>query len=147
MIDARSSGYYFEDLTVGMTASLTKTISQEDIDLFATVTGDRNPVHIDEEWAQTTRFKGRIAHGMLTAGLISAVMGTRLPGPGNIYLKQTLEFQAPVKPGDVVTATVTIRELIPERRRVILDTICSCGSVTVLTGEALLSVQTREKPL
>lgn len=147
MIDARSSGYYFEDLTVGMTASLTKTISQEDIDLFATVTGDRNPVHIDEEWAQTTRFKGRIAHGVLTAGLISAVMGTRLPGPGNIYLKQTLEFQAPVKPGDVVTATVTIRELIPERRRVILDTICNCGSVTVLTGEALLSVQTREKPL
>lgn len=147
MIDARSSGYYFEDLTVGMTASLTKTISQEDIDMFATVTGDRNPVHIDEEWAQTTRFKGRIAHGVLTAGLISAVMGTRLPGPGNIYLKQTLEFQAPVKPGDVVTATVTIRELIPERRRVILDTICSCGSVTVLTGEALLSVQTREKPL
>lgn len=147
MIDARSSGYYFEDLTVGMTASLTKTISQEDIDMFATVTGDRNPVHVDEEWAQTTRFKGRIAHGVLTAGLISAVMGTRLPGPGNIYLKQTLEFQAPVKPGDVVTATVTIRELIPERRRVILDTICSCGSVTVLTGEALLSVQTREKPL
>lgn len=147
MIDARSSGYYFEDLTVGMTASLTKTISQEDIDMFATVTGDRNPIHLDEEWAQTTRFKGRIAHGVLTAGLISAVMGTRLPGPGNIYLKQTLEFQAPVKPGDVVTATVTIRELIPERRRVILDTICSCGSVTVLTGEALLSVQTREKPL
>ncbi|MBB5703935.1 3-hydroxybutyryl-CoA dehydratase [Ochrobactrum daejeonense] len=147
MTDMRISGYYFEDLTVGMTASLTKAISQEDINLFATVTGDRNPVHIDEDWAQTTRFKGRIAHGVLTAGLISAVMGTRLPGPGNIYLKQTLEFQAPVKPGDVVTATVTIRELIPERRRVILDTVCACGPTTVLTGEALLSVQTREKPL
>jgi len=147
MTEIRSSGFYFEDLSVGMTASITKTITTEDIELFADVTGDRNPVHLDDDWAQATRFKGRIAHGMLTAGLISAVMGTRLPGPGNVYLKQVLEFQAPVRPGDIITATVTIRELFAERRRVVLDTVCTCGDVTVLLGEALLMVHTREKPL
>lgn len=147
MTEIRSSGFYFEDLSVGMTASITKTITTEDIELFADVTGDRNPVHLDDDWAQATRFKGRIAHGILTAGLISAVMGTRLPGPGNVYLKQVLEFQAPVRPGDIITATVTIRELVAERRRVVLDTVCTCGDVTVLLGEALLMVHTREKPL
>lgn len=147
MTEYRSTGYYFEDLVLGMTASITKTISEQDIDVFATITGDNNPIHIDSEWAKTTRFEGRIAHGILTAGLISAVMGTKLPGPGNIYMKQVLEFKAPVRPGDIITATVTISKLMPERRRVILETICQCGTVTVLTGEALLSVHSREKPL
>jgi 3-hydroxybutyryl-CoA dehydratase len=140
-------GYYFEDLSVGMSASLTRVVTASDIEAFSAVTGDRNPIHLDEAWAAKTRFGGRIAHGMLTGGLVSAVIGTRLPGPGNIYLRQTLEFRGPVRPGDAVTAEVRITRLEPEKNRVILETNCRCGENEVLRGEAVLRVQSRSDPL
>ena len=108
---------YFEDLTVGMTEKLSKTISSSDVVGFAEVTGDRNPIHLSEHFAAQTPFKTRIAHGLYTASLISAVLGTRLPGPGAVYISQTLNFRAPVKIGDVVEVTVTVAELNPERYR------------------------------
>src|SRR5690606_30633181 len=128
-------GYYFEDLEVGMSAALTRVVTVEDIETFSAITGDRNPIHLDEDWASGTRFGGRIAHGMLTGGLVSAVMGTRLPGPGNIYIRQTLEFRGPVRPGDAVTAEVRISRLEPAKHRVFLDTTCHCDGVEVLRGE------------
>lgn len=144
---AAHPGYYFEDLKVGMSAAITRTVTREDIEAFSAVTGDSNPIHLDEEWAAKTRFGGRIAHGMLTGGLVSAVIGTRLPGPGNIYLKQTLEFRGPVRPGDEVTAEVRISHLEPAKRRVVLATTCRCGDAEVLRGEAVLRVQSRTEPL
>src|SRR5688572_31697182 len=108
---------YFDDLSVGMTETLTKTVASSDVIGFAQVTGDRNPIHLSEHFAAKTQFKKRIAHGLYTASLISAVLGTRLPGPGAIYISQTLHFHAPVKIGDTVDVTVTVAELIPERRR------------------------------
>ena len=99
-------GYQFEDLSIGMSASLSRTVSEADILMFAGVSGDNNPVHMDEEFAASTMFGGRIAHGMLSAGLISAVFGTRLPGPGSIYLSQNLKFKAPVRIGQTLVATV-----------------------------------------
>ncbi|QDB99477.1 MaoC family dehydratase [Mesorhizobium sp. 8] len=142
-----NEGYFFEDLRVGMSASITRTVTIEDIETFSAITGDSNPIHLDEEWASKTRFGGRIAHGMLTGGLVSAVMGTRLPGPGNIYLRQTLEFRGPVRPGDAVTATVSVTRLDPAKNRVFLDTVCHCGESEVLRGEAVLRVQSRVEPL
>lgn len=133
-----SDGLYFEDLSVGQSASFGKTITEADILLFAAVSGDTNPVHINAEFAAGTMFKERIAHGMLSAGLVSTVLGTRLPGPGTIYLSQTLKFKAPVKPGDTVTATVTVREVNVEKNRVILDTVCTVGGKTVIDGECLM---------
>ncbi len=108
------NGYDFEDLVVGMTATFAKTITEADIVLFASVSGDNNAMHINEEFAQSTQFKGRIAHGMLSASVISAAIAGRLPGPGTIYLSQNLRFKAPVRPGDTVHAIVTIKELMPE---------------------------------
>lgn len=129
----------FDELEVGMTAELARTITAADIDDFARVTGDHNPVHVDEEAARASRFGGRIAHGILTAGLVSAVLGTRLPGPGCIYLSQTLRFTRPVPVGATITATVEVIELDPERRRARLATTCSDQEgQTVLDGEALL---------
>ena len=142
-----NSGYFFEDLQVGMSATITRVVTTEDIEAFSSITGDRNPIHLDEEWASKTRFGGRIAHGMLTGGLVSAVIGTRLPGPGNIYIKQTLEFRGPVRPGDTVTAEVRISHLEPAKNRVFLDTTCRCGDIEVLRGEAVLRVQSRAEPL
>ncbi|MDX9718425.1 MAG: MaoC family dehydratase, partial [Thauera sp.] len=110
-------GHAFEELHLGMSASVSRTVSEADILMFAGVSGDTNPVHLDEEFAASTMFGGRIAHGMLSAGLISAVFGTRLPGPGCIYLSQTLKFKAPVKVGDTVVACVTVKELKAEKRR------------------------------
>ena len=107
---------------VGQWAELSKTISEADIVLFAGVTGDFNPAHMDEQWASRSMFKGRIAHGMLSAGLISAVLGTRLPGPGTIYLSQELRFLAPVRIGDTITARVEIVEIVESKNRVRLDT-------------------------
>ena len=104
-------GYYFEDLSVGMSASYAKTITETDIVLFAGISGDVNPVHLNQEFASDTMFEGRIAHGMLTASFISTVLGTKLPGPGCIYLRQDLRFLAPVRPGDTVHAQITITEL------------------------------------
>ncbi|MDD5296334.1 MAG: MaoC family dehydratase [Rhodocyclaceae bacterium] len=131
-------GYTASELAVGMTASFTKTITEADIILFSAVSGDINPAHLDEEYAKTTVFGGRIAHGMLSAGLISAVLANRLPGPGTIYLGQTLSFRAPVRPGDTVKATVTVKSVIPAKRRVVLDTVCTVGDTVVITGEATM---------
>lgn len=134
------NGYDIEDLRVGMSATFSKTITEADIVLFAGVSGDTNAIHINEEYAASTAFKGRIAHGMLSASVISAAVANRLPGPGAIYLNQQLNFLAPVRPGDTVHATVVVRELMPERGRVLLQTTCCVKGVQVIDGEALVKV-------
>lgn len=133
-------GYYFEDLSPGMSASYTRTVTEKDIRQFAEVSGDTNPVHLDEGFAATTRFKKRIAHGMLSGSYISTVVGTKLPGPGCLYVSQTLKFRAPVYIGDKVTATATITELNERRGYVTLSTICSVGDTDVIRGEATMLV-------
>ncbi len=138
------NGYDFEDLQVGMSATFAKTITEADIILFAAASGDHNAVHINDEFAQTTPFKGRIAHGMLTASVISAAIAGRLPGAGTIYLGQSLRFKAPVYPGDTVHATVTVQELMPEKRRVTLGTVCTVRGRTVIEGDALVMPTTRQ---
>ncbi len=136
---------FFEDLSVGMTETLAKTISSADVVGFAQLTGDRNPIHLSEHFAAKTSFGGRIAHGLYTAGLISAVLGTRLPGPGAVYISQTLHFRAPVRIGDTVEVTVTVAELIPERQRARLSCTCRVGAEVVLEGEALVKVPSSAK--
>jgi 3-hydroxybutyryl-CoA dehydratase len=131
-------GYDIEDLKAGMSATFAKTITEADIVLFAAVSGDNNAVHINEEFARSTQFRGRIAHGMLTASVISAAIAGRLPGPGTVYLGQNLRFKAPVRPGDTVHATVTVKELMPEKRRVTLVTVCTVGGKVVIEGDALV---------
>src|SRR6202049_1855309 len=131
---------YFEDLSVGMTETLAKTIASSDVVGFAQLTGDRNPVHLSEHFAAKTQFGKRIAHGLYTASLISAVLGTRLPGPGAIYISQTLNFRAPVKIGDTVTVVVTVAELMPEKSRARLSCLCEVDGEAVLDGEALVKV-------
>lgn len=126
-------------LAVGQNASVTKTISEADVYLFAGITGDFNPAHINEQFAAETRFGGRIAHGMLSAGLISAVIGMQLPGPGTIYVGQSLNFLAPVRIGDTVTAKVIVRELDTERNRAMLETVCINQKGTcIVSGEAMV---------
>ena len=137
------NGYDYEDLEVGMTASFAKTISEADIVLFAGASGDNNAVHINEDFAQTTPFGGRIAHGMLTASVISAAIAGRLPGAGTIYLGQNLRFKAPVRPGETVQATVTVKELMAEKRRVVLSTVCTVGGRVVIDGDALVMPTSR----
>ncbi|MSP82204.1 MAG: MaoC family dehydratase [Alphaproteobacteria bacterium] len=136
-------GFYLEDLTVGMTALYARTINAADITLFAGVSGDINPMHLNHEFASGTMFEGCIAHGMLTASLISTVLGTKLPGPGCIYLSQNLQFKAPVRAGDTVRARATITEIVNERRRVTLKTVCTVGDKVVVEGEAIVMVPTR----
>lgn len=131
-------GQSMDELAVGQQATFVKRVTQEEIDRFAEVTGDDNPVHIDEEWAAASSFKGRISHGLLTAGLISATIGTHLPGPGTIYMSQTLRWTWPVRAGDLLTCTVTVKELIPEKNRAILTTVVTCEDRDVLTGEAIV---------
>jgi 3-hydroxybutyryl-CoA dehydratase len=131
-------GRTIDQLAVGDSASLTRRLSQGDIDAFARISGDDNPAHVDEAWAAQSSLKGRVAHGLLTAGLVSAVLGTELPGPGAIYMSQTLRWLAPVRPGDILTATVTVKEIIAEKGRVVLDTVVSRGEDVVLVGEALV---------
>ena len=133
-------GYEFEELRVGMSATYAKTITEADIVLFAAVSGDNNAIHTNEEFASTTIFKGRIAHGMLSASVISAALANKLPGPGAIYMSQNLRFRAPVRAGDTVHATVTIKELNPEKRRVLLETCCRVSDKVVIEGDALLSL-------
>lgn len=133
----------FEDLQVGQTASIAKTITEADILMFTAVSLDSNPVHLNEEAAKQTQFGGRIAHGMLSAGLISAVLGTRLPGPGTIYMGQTLRFRAPVRIGDTVTATVEVATLDPAKKRATLKTTCTVGGKPVIEGEATVMVPAR----
>ena len=139
------TGYYFEDLQIGQSASVGKTITEADILLYAAVSTDTNPIHIDAEAAKASLFGERIAHGMLSAGLISAVLGTRLPGPGAVYVSQTLNFRAPVRIGDTVEVTVTVAELDPERQRARLACICRVGAAVVLDGEALVKVPSAAK--
>jgi len=138
-----SAGLFFEDLAPGQSASFAKTVTDADIVLFAGVSGDTNPVHIDAEYAAGTMFKGRIAHGMLTAALVSAVLGTRLPGPGCIYLSQTLRFKAPVRIGDTVTATVEVTALDAEKKRATLRTVATVAGKPVMEGEAVVMVPAR----
>jgi 3-hydroxybutyryl-CoA dehydratase len=133
-------GKFFEELSVGQSEEQTYTVTDEVIRKFADVSGDDNPVHLDEAFAAGTQFGGRIAHGMLSAGFISAVIGTRLPGSGSIYLSQTLRFRRPVKIGDQVTARATITALDAERSRATLETVCLVGGKTVIEGEALVLV-------
>ena len=131
-------GLFLEDLSIGQSAELVRTVDERAIELFAEVTGDNNPVHLDAEFAATTPFKERIAHGMLSAGYISAVIGTRLPGPGAIYLSQSLRFRRPVKVGDPVTTRVTVQALDERRAHVTLATVCQVDGKTVVDGEALI---------
>ncbi len=133
-------GYYLEDLSLGMSASYSKTITEADVNTFAKLSGDNNPVHVNAEYAATTIFKERIAHGMFSGALISTVLGTQLPGPGVIYLDQQMSFKAPVLLNDTVTATVTITEINEKRRRVTLETTCQVGDKVVTTGTALMMV-------
>jgi 3-hydroxybutyryl-CoA dehydratase len=134
---------HFEDLSVGMKDGLSKTISSKDVVGFAEITGDRNPIHLSEHFAARTPFGTRIAHGLYTAGLISAVLGTRLPGPGAVYISQNLRFRAPVRIGDTVEVTVEVVELVPEKHRARLGCVCVVGGETVLEGEALVKVPSR----
>jgi len=135
---------YFEDLAVGLAETLTKTIDSADVVGFAEVTGDRNPIHLSEHFAAKTPFGTRIAHGLYTASLISAVLGTRLPGPGAVYISQTLNFRAPVKIGDTVEVTVTVAELMADKRRARLTCACTVEGDVVLDGEAWVKVPSKE---
>ena len=137
-------GYCFEDLALGMSASFTKTLSEADVKWFAGVTGDFNPLHVNREYAEQSIFKQPVAHGMLAAGLISAALGCKLPGPGAIYMHQELNFVAPVHFGDTVTATVTVKELIAKHGHVIMTTVCTAGGKDVVIGEARLKVPRRQ---
>ena len=136
-------GAYLEDLEIGQTAELRRTVTEHDIEAFAAVTGDANPVHLDEAYAAATQFKSRIAHGMLSAGYISAVLGTQLPGPGAIYVSQTLSFRRPVRIGDEVTAEVKVSAIDPARGRVTFATECVVAGKTVVEGEAVVVVPRR----
>jgi 3-hydroxybutyryl-CoA dehydratase len=139
-------GKTIEDLQVGESAEFTKTISESDVYLYAGVTGDLNPAHINEEYAKKTFFKTRIAHGMLLGGLISAVLGNRLPGPGTVYIRQNMEFLAPVRIGDTVTASAEVVEILRDVKRVRLRTKCvDQNGITVLDGEALVSPPKKPK--
>ncbi len=133
-------GLFFEDLTEGQSAEITKVVGAADIDAFAEVSGDTNPVHLDADYAAATPFQGRIAHGMLSAAYISAVLGTKLPGPGAIYLSQSLKFRRPVKIGDPVVARVTVQALDERRGHVTFATVCQVDGKTVVDGEAVIMV-------
>jgi 3-hydroxybutyryl-CoA dehydratase len=141
------AGKTYDQLSIGDSDRFSKTVTDADIYLFAGVTGDLNPAHIDEAYAQGTFFKTRIAHGMLSAGFISAVIGMRLPGPGSVYMKQSLNFLAPVRIGDTITARAEVIEKIDEKKRVRLKTVCvNQDGVEVLSGEALVSPPRPAKP-
>jgi 3-hydroxybutyryl-CoA dehydratase len=137
------NGYFFEDLKVGQTASLAKTITEADILLYAAVSMDTNPAHLDAEAAKAGFFGERVAHGMLVAGLISGVLGTQLPGPGTLYMRQSLRFAGPVRIGATVKATVTVSALNHEKKRATLLTVCTVGEDVVVEGEAYVQVPSR----
>jgi len=136
-------GKYLDELEIGQTAIYTKTITDADIVLFAGISGDTNPLHMNSEFAGGTRFEGRVAHGMITASFISACIGTKLPGPGCIYMSQTIRWTVPVRPGDTVVARVTITDINYEKERVSLDSVCMVGDEVVLEGECLAKVPAR----
>lgn len=137
------NGYAFADMKVGMAAVYSRTITDTDLRNFSGVSGDTNPMHLNEEYARSTVFGGCIVHGMLTASLLSTVIGTRLPGPGCIYVSQTLRFRAPVRVGETVYARATVMELQPEKHRVLLQTQCLVNDKVVLDGEALVQLPER----
>ena len=133
-----------EDIEMGMTRYIRKIITDRDIELFAEISTDHNPVHLDDDYARDTIFEGRIAHGMLTAGLISAVIGEQLPGHGTIYMSQNLKFLAPVRPGDLVHAEVKVVDMLIDKRRVKLDCRCEVNGKNVLIGEAMVLAPSRK---
>ena len=137
------SGHYFEDLDVGLSAVYSRTITESDIVLFCGISGDTNPVHLNQEYASRTRFRGRIAHGMLSASPISTILGTKLPGPGAIYVNQTLAFKAPVRAGDTITARATVEELNAKKKHAKIKTTCSVGGKVVVDGQAIVLVPSR----
>jgi 3-hydroxybutyryl-CoA dehydratase len=137
--------YYIDDLKPGMSESFAKTVTEADIQKFGEVSGDVNPVHFDEAFAAKTIFKGRIAHGVLSASYISTVLGMKMPGPGTIFMSLTTRFKAPVRIGDTVVATCTVREVVPDKRRVLFDCVCRVGETTVVDGEALVMAPARPK--
>ncbi len=145
MTNSEIGTIYLEDLETGMSRSITKVIDEHAINLFAEVSEDRNPLHLDEAAGAASIFKTRIAHGMLSAGLFSALIGERLPGHGSIYMSQNLRFTAPVRIGDTVTATVTVTDIIPEKRRVALECVAKVGDTVVITGDALVLAPSRAK--
>ena len=133
-----------EDIEMGMTRYIRKVITDRDIEQFAEISTDHNPVHLDDEYARDTIFEGRIAHGMLTAGLVSAVIGEQLPGHGTIYMSQNLNFLAPVRPGDLVYAEVKVVDMVIDKRRVKLDCRCEVNGKNVLVGEAIVLAPSRK---
>ncbi len=133
-----------EDIEMGMTRYVRKIITDQDIEKFAEISTDHNPVHLDDEYARDTIFEGRIAHGMLTAGLVSAVIGEQLPGHGTIYMSQNLKFLAPVRPGDLVHAEVKVIDMVIDKRRVKLDCRCEVNGKNVLVGEAMVLAPSRK---
>ena len=133
-----------EDIEMGMTRYIRKIITDRDIEQFAEISTDHNPVHLDDEYARDTIFEGRIAHGMLTAGLVSAVIGEQLPGHGTIYMSQNLKFLAPVRPGDLVHAEVKVVDMVIDKRRVKLDCRCEVNGENVLVGEAMVLAPSRK---
>ena len=133
-----TSGFTFEELSIDQSVEYRKTVTESDVQAFAEVTGDTNPVHLDADYAASTSFGQPIAHGMLTAGFISAAIGTKLPGPGCIYLEQSLKFRSPVYIGQEVITTVTVTDLNERRRRATLKTICECDGKVVVSGEATI---------
>lgn len=137
------TSYCFEDLEVGMRGEYRRRISQADVEHFAEVSGDVNPLHLDAAFAERTMFKGCIVHGMYSAAMISTVIGTRLPGPGCIYMSQDLRFLAPVRVGDEVVASATVVELLHAKHRARMETLCQVGEIEVVRGEALILVPTR----
>ncbi|MEJ1970470.1 MAG: MaoC family dehydratase [Rhizomicrobium sp.] len=138
--------YYIDALKPGMSESYSRTVTEADIQKFGEVSGDMNPAHFDEDWARTTPFKGRIAHGILSASYISTVLGMKMPGPGTIFLSLTTRFKAPVRIGDTVVATCTVREVIADKRRVLFDCTAKVGDTIVVDGEALVMAPARPKP-
>jgi len=145
MTNSEIGTIYLEDLETGMSRSITKVIDEHAINLFAEVSEDRNPLHLDKDAGAASIFKTRIAHGMLSAGLFSALIGERLPGHGSIYMSQNLRFTAPVRIGETVTATVTVTDIIPEKRRVALECVAKVGDTVVITGDALVLAPSRAK--
>ena len=139
-------GLYFDELSIGQTAEVSHVVGAADIEAFAAVSGDHNPVHMDEAFAKSTPFGGRIAHGMLSAAYISAVLGNDLPGPGAIYLSQSLRFRRPVKIGDPVVARVTVKALDEAKGHATFETACLVNGKTVLDGEALILAPRRDAP-
>ncbi len=135
-------GFRLDDLSIGMTAAYEHIVTEGDVVKFADISGDRNPVHLDEDYAKTTRFGGRIVHGMLSASFVSTTIASRLPGPGTIYLTQNLSFRAPVRIGDKVEARVTVTDILREKARVVLKTVCRVGDLVVIDGDALVMVPT-----